>query len=443
MSVLQKLVSKEKRRYKGHGFDLDLAYINKKIIAMGFPSESMEAAYRNPMKEVQRFLDQFHKDHYKVYNLCSERGYDPEKFYNRVAVYPFDDHNAPPFELILQFCKDVEEWLKQDEANVAAIHCKAGKGRTGLMVCAWLLFSKQEKTVDEALYFYGMMRTQDNKGVTIPSQVRYIQYFHESLTNGTPIVEPKLMLLNRIVFHTIPKSGNVNDINFTIQVGKSHVFTYKDYVEKMKLKDEPKVVKVDKKKKKQKEQKEKGKEKEKEKEKENGENGKEEVAEDPAEEGTVTFECGHVPVIADVKVDFDRQGNRIFQFWFNTAFVKEPLHSSESGPKAQLHLIISKTGLDKANKDKKHKDYDKDFCVELIFTPAESKPSLSSSSSSSSIVATSSLSTSGSGSVQVTETVVVTTTTTTTTAAEAPESQQVAAEAPAAEAPTAEASPAN
>lgn len=410
MSVLQKLVSKEKRRYKGHGFDLDLAYINKKIIAMGFPSESMEATYRNPMKEVIRFLDQFHKDHYKVYNLCSERGYDPEKFYNRVAVYPFDDHNAPPFELILQFCKDVEEWLKQDEANVAVIHCKAGKGRTGLMVCAWLLFSKQEKTVDEALYFYGMMRTQDNKGVTIPSQVRYIQYFHESLTNGTPIVEPKLMLLNRIVFHTIPKSGNVNDINFTIQVGKSHVFTYKDYVEKMKLKDEPKVVKVDKKKKKQKEKEQKEKD-QKEKGKENGENGKEEVAEDPAEEGTVTFECGHVPVIADVKVDFDRQGNRIFQFWFNTAFVKEPLHSSESDPKAQKHLIIAKTGLDKANKDKKHKDYDKDFCVELIFTPAESKPSLSSSSSSSSIVATTTVSTPAPGDVQVVETIVTTTTT--------------------------------
>jgi hypothetical protein len=37
---------------------------------------------------------------------CSERKYDKENFDSNVAEMPFDDHNAPPFELIYDFCLD-------------------------------------------------------------------------------------------------------------------------------------------------------------------------------------------------------------------------------------------------------------------------------------------------------------------------------------------------
>lgn len=40
---------------------------------------------------------------------------------------------------MVAFCTNVEEWMEQDKQNVIAIHCKGGKGRTGTMICTWLV----------------------------------------------------------------------------------------------------------------------------------------------------------------------------------------------------------------------------------------------------------------------------------------------------------------
>lgn len=75
---------------------------------MGFPSSGLESTYRNSLKEVLKFFENKHKNHYKIYNLCIEkdRKYDRSVF-PEYMEYGFFDHNPPNFLQIHDFCVDV------------------------------------------------------------------------------------------------------------------------------------------------------------------------------------------------------------------------------------------------------------------------------------------------------------------------------------------------
>ncbi|KAF7820499.1 phosphatidylinositol 3,4,5-trisphosphate 3-phosphatase and protein-tyrosine-phosphatase PTEN1 [Senna tora] len=177
---IRKLVSKQRRRMLIAGYDLDMSYITDRLLAMSFPAERMRAMYRNPLWQVKSVLDMRHHEHYKIYNLCIEENYDPAHFYGRVEAYPFDDNHVPPLEMLKKFCESVHAWLSSDPKNIAVVHCMAGKGRTGLMVSAYLVYSGM--SADEALQLYADRRTTNNEGVSIPSQRRYVEYWESMLS---------------------------------------------------------------------------------------------------------------------------------------------------------------------------------------------------------------------------------------------------------------------
>ena len=180
---LRQMVSLEKKRFQDNGFDLDLTYITPSIIAMGFPSAGVEGVYRNNMDQVARFFDCYHPaGMFRCYNLCEERVYDPAQLggpahQDCVRHFPFDDHNAPCLALLGLICRDMKEWLDGAEGRVVAVHCKAGKGRTGVVISCLLLYLGVCSSAEEALGFFAEQRTHNAKGVTIPSQIRYVRAF--------------------------------------------------------------------------------------------------------------------------------------------------------------------------------------------------------------------------------------------------------------------------
>ncbi|KAH0621265.1 hypothetical protein JD844_022364 [Phrynosoma platyrhinos] len=155
--------------------ELDLVYVTERIIAVNFASLSEEQTFCSNLKEVAQMLKSKHGDSYLLCNL-SERRHDISKLHSKVLDFGWPDLHTPALEKICSICKAMDTWLNADPHNVVVLHNKmmGNRGRTGVVIAAYMHYSNISASADQALDRFAMKRFYEDKVMPVgqPSQKR-------------------------------------------------------------------------------------------------------------------------------------------------------------------------------------------------------------------------------------------------------------------------------
>uniref|UniRef100_A0A674CYT2 Cyclin-G-associated kinase n=1 Tax=Salmo trutta TaxID=8032 RepID=A0A674CYT2_SALTR len=196
-------------------------------------SVGVESAIKNNMEDVRLFLDGRHAGHYAVYNL-TKRSYRPTRFHNRVSECGWQARRAPNLRSLYSLCKNMHLWLKQDQRNIAVVHCLDGRAASAVAVCSFLCFCRLFTTAEAAVYMFSMKRCPP--GIS-PSHKRYMEYMCDMMADEPITPHSRPILIRSITMTPVPlfnkqKSGCRPFCE--VYVGEERVATTSGEYDKMK-----------------------------------------------------------------------------------------------------------------------------------------------------------------------------------------------------------------
>uniref|UniRef100_A0A5F5PYL0 Tensin-2 n=1 Tax=Equus caballus TaxID=9796 RepID=A0A5F5PYL0_HORSE len=185
-------------------WDLDLTYVTERILAAAFPARPDEQRHRGHLRELAHVLQSKHRDKYLLFNL-SEKRHDLTRLNPKVQDFGWPELHAPPLDKLCSICKAMEMWLSADPQHVVVLYCKGSKGKLGVIVSAYMHYSKISAGADQALATLTMRKFCEDKVAAElqPSQRRYINYF-SGLLSGSIRMNSSPLFLHYVLVPMLP-----------------------------------------------------------------------------------------------------------------------------------------------------------------------------------------------------------------------------------------------
>ncbi|KAH9813578.1 protein-tyrosine phosphatase-like protein [Melampsora americana] len=133
----------------------DYNWLSPHFIAFASPVEPQGGRIGKSFKMI---LDQFEKVGVRLVVRLNKKLYDESRFLERGMAHKemyFDDGTNPTMDMVREFITMCDRII--EDGGVVAVHCKAGLGRTGTLIGAYLIY-KYSFTAEEVIGFMRIMR---------------------------------------------------------------------------------------------------------------------------------------------------------------------------------------------------------------------------------------------------------------------------------------------
>ncbi|KAG5519268.1 hypothetical protein PMAC_001893 [Pneumocystis sp. 'macacae'] len=193
----------------------DLNWITPHFIAFASPVQPGYGSHSNKKSIITptftSILDYFSSHRVGLVIRLNKPLYDKKQFENlgleHIDMF-FEDGTCPDLEVVRKFCGLAEEMLEKDLA--VAVHCKAGLGRTGCLIGAYLIY-KYSFTANEVIAYMRTMRP----GMVVGPQQHWLHINQHHFKKWTSQSLPRWTKATK--FSTPPRSPLSNIKNNTVE----------------------------------------------------------------------------------------------------------------------------------------------------------------------------------------------------------------------------------